>query len=79
MDSREKRELREQKRVIKRLGNQRMRRQVRQVLAESAEEATDIETDYDKYRSAGLNGIDRDQTRRRTARPGAGIGQAERD
>jgi hypothetical protein len=77
MDSREKRELREQKRVIKRLGNQRQRRQVRQALAHAPEEAAEIETDYGKYRSADLNGIDRDQTRRRAEKAGTDKGQAE--
>lgn len=65
MDSREKRALREQKRQIKRLGNQRLRRQVRQALTETPEEVTDLEPDYGKFRSEALNGMDRDMTRRR--------------
>ena len=66
MDSREKRALREQKRQIKRLGNQRLRRQVRQALTEAPEEVADLEPDYGKFRSVGLNGMDQDTTRRRS-------------
>ena len=60
-----KRELREEKRILKRKGNQRLRRQVRRALAEHPEEATELEPDFGRFRTAELNGIDHDATRRR--------------
>lgn len=60
-----KRELREVKRILKRKGNQRLRRQVKQTLAEHPEEAAEGEFDYGRYRSSTLNGMDHDATRRR--------------
>lgn len=69
MDHREKRELREHKRTIKQLGNQKLRRDVRRAIAESPDEAADLEPDYGRFRSADLNGMDRDATRRRKPDP----------
>jgi hypothetical protein len=62
-----KRELRQQKRDIKRAGGKRRRRQLKQGLAEHPEEARDTSFDFGRYRSATLNGIDRDATRRSAA------------
>jgi hypothetical protein len=61
---REKRELRELKRTIKRAGNKRRRRQLKRDVIEHPEEAASLEADFGRYRSADLNGIDRDATRR---------------
>jgi hypothetical protein len=60
----EKRELRELKRTIKRAGNKRRRRQSKRDLVEHPEEAAGLEADFGRYRSADLNGIDHDATRR---------------
>lgn len=59
-----KRELRQQKREIKRLGSQRRRRQLKRALVEHPEDAQDAEFDFGPYSSARLNGLDRDPTRR---------------
>jgi hypothetical protein len=64
-----KRELREQKREVKRLGSQRRRRQLKRSLAENPEDAPDAQFDFGRYSSAKLNGIDHDQTRRRPQSP----------
>lgn len=63
---RQKREWRELKREIKRAGNKRRRQQGKRALAERPDEAPYLEADLGRYRSADLNGIDRDATRRRT-------------
>ena len=68
---RDKRELRQQKREIKQKGNQRARRVLKRVLAEDPEDAPFVEPDYGRYRSAELNGIDRDATRRARGEAGA--------
>ena len=62
---REKRELRREKRIIKRAGNKRVRRLAREMISESPEDAPFVEPDYGRYRSAERNGIDQDATRRR--------------
>jgi hypothetical protein len=59
-----RRELREQKREIKRAGGKRRRRQLKQALAEDPDEAPDARFDFGRYESARLNGIDHDATRR---------------
>lgn len=59
MDHREKRELREHKRRVKRAGNQRIRRQVKRALSEIPDEASDLQTSYGRFRSSDLNGLDR--------------------
>jgi hypothetical protein len=66
---RDKRDLREQKRILKRKGNQHNRREVRRRLAEHPEEAADIAVDFGRFGTAGLNGNDHDATRRRDQRP----------
>jgi hypothetical protein len=60
-----KRELREQKRVVKRAGSQRRRRMLKQALKENPEEAPWVQYDFGRFSSAPLNGIDHDATRRR--------------
>jgi hypothetical protein len=60
-----KRELREQKRAIKRAGSQRRRRMLKQVLRENPEEAPLGEFDFGRYSSAPFNGLDHDATRTR--------------
>lgn len=65
---RQKREMREQKRQLKRLGNQRQRRLVRRQLAEDPDEAPHLETDFGRLSTAGMNGMDHDATRGRTSR-----------
>ncbi|WP_422930553.1 hypothetical protein [Singulisphaera sp. PoT] len=59
-----KKELRQQKREIKRAGSKRRRRQLKQQLAEHPDEAPDAEFDFGRYESATMNGLDRDNTRR---------------
>ena len=59
MDQKTKKELREEKRVVKRLGNKRLRRQARETLETDPEAIRDLEPDYGRYRSAILNGLDR--------------------
>lgn len=65
MDHRDKRELREHKRRVKRAGNQRVRRQVKRALAEAPEDAIDLAPSYGRYRSSELNGLDGPLTPRR--------------
>jgi len=60
----EKREARILKREIKRAGTKRSRRLLKIELVERPEEAADSVPDYGRYRSADLNGLDRDATRR---------------
>ena len=64
MDQDQKRELRQLKREIKRAGGKRRRRQLKQGLAEHPEDAHQDSASFGRYRSADLNGIDRDSTRR---------------
>ena len=61
-----KRELREQKRVIKRSGSQRRRRMLKQALKEDPEDAPWVEPNFGRFSSAPFNGIDHDATRRRS-------------
>src|SRR5437764_1482016 len=60
-----KREQRQIKRELKRAGSQRRRRQWKRDLRENPEEAPYSEEDFGRYSTAELNGIDRDNTRRR--------------
>lgn len=62
---RTKRELRQQKREIKRAGGKRRRRLLKQALVEQPGEAPDAAFDFGRYSSAKWNGIDHDSTRRR--------------
>ncbi len=59
-----KRELRQEKREIKRAGSKRRRRQLKQQLAEHPEDAAHAEFDFGRYESSPLNGMDHDATRR---------------
>ena len=61
-----KRELRQLKRDVKRAGSQRRRRQWKRDLRENPEEAPYSEEDFGRFSTAALNGMDQDQTRRRT-------------
>ena len=67
-----KRDLRQEKREIKRAGNKRRRRQLKLGLAEHPEDAVDTEVDLGRLSSARLNGLDRDPTRRRLESDDAG-------
>ena len=60
-----KRDLRQAKRELKRAGSQRRRRQWKRDLRENPEEAPSSEEDFGRYSTAELNGMDRDNTRRR--------------
>jgi hypothetical protein len=71
-----KRELRHQKREIKRLGSQRRRRQLKRALAERPEDAPDAKSDFGRYSSDRFNGMDQDRTRRRP-KPSDSSGGAE--
>ena len=64
MDQDKKRELRQLKREIKRAGGKHRRRLLKQGLIENPEEAHEDEPDLGKFRSADLNGIDRQMTRK---------------
>ena len=61
----DKRRLRKLKRDIKRAGNRKRRQHLKRQLAENPEQAADVDFDFGRDSSAGLNGIDRDATRRR--------------
>ena len=61
----DKRQHRQLKREIKRAGNRKRRRHLQRRLREQPEEAARGDFDFGRNSSAGLNGIDRDSTRRR--------------
>jgi hypothetical protein len=61
-----KRELRQQKREIKRAGSHRRRRQEKQALREDPESLPDLNFDFGRYSSTPFNGMDHDATRRRS-------------
>jgi hypothetical protein len=61
----DKRQWRKLKRDIKRAGNKRRRRHFKRALAENPEDAPHSEFEFGRDSSAGLNGLDRDATRRR--------------
>lgn len=62
---RQKRELREQKREIKKKGNKHRRQRLKRDLRERPEEAHLSVPSVGRHRSADLNGIDRDLQRKR--------------
>lgn len=62
---REKRQLRKLKREIKRSGSKHRRRDLKRQLRENPDEAAHAEENFGRNQSAGLNGIDKDATRRR--------------
>jgi hypothetical protein len=61
----DKRKYRQLKRDLKKAGNRKRRRQLQRDLLEQPEEAAHSEFDFGRDSSAGLNGNDRDATRRR--------------
>ena len=65
-----KREQRQHKRELKRAGTQRRRRRWKRDLRENPEEAPYSREDFGRYSTAELNGMDRDNTRRRDQTPG---------
>jgi hypothetical protein len=60
----DKRRQRELKRSIKKAGNRKRRQHLKRNLQEDPEEAADADFDFGRDSSAGLNGLDRDATRR---------------
>ena len=61
----DKRRQRQLKRDVKRAGNKRRRQQLKRDLERNPEDAAHTEFDFGRDSSAGLNGLDRDTTRRR--------------
>jgi len=61
----DKRSLRKLKREVKRAGNKARRRHLKRALADDPERAAGADFDFGRRSSAGLNGLDRDATRRR--------------
>jgi hypothetical protein len=77
----DKRRHRELKRSVKKAGKRKVRRDLQRDLREAAAggEASPTEIDYGRYRSAPLNGIDRDATRKRRDGQEAVEGRADED
>ena len=66
MDSKDKKQYRQLKRDLKRAGTKRLRRRLKEDLAEHPEEAHWDEVAYDaRTRSREMNGLDQDNTRKR--------------
>ncbi len=61
----DKRQMRNLKRAIKRAGNKTRRQALKRNLAENPADAHESEFDFGRDSSAGLNGMDRDATRRK--------------
>ena len=61
----DKRMLRKLKSAIKKRGNKHRRAHLKQTIADNPEEAAFAEEDLGRYRSAGMNGLDSDSTRKR--------------
>ena len=61
----DKRQHRQLKRDIKKAGNRKRRRHLQRQLRDNPAEAAEADFDFGRDSSAGLNGIDRDATRRR--------------
>jgi hypothetical protein len=61
----DKRRYRQLKRDIKKAGNRKRRQHLKRQLAENPEDAAHSEFDFGRDSSTGLNGLDRDATRRR--------------
>lgn len=59
------------KRDIKRAGNRRRRAYLKRDLADNPDEAHQSEYEFGRFRSADLNGLDHDATRRREKHDGA--------
>jgi hypothetical protein len=65
MMDREKRQLRKLKRDLKKAGSKRRRQYLKRELVENPEDAPHSKFDFGRTSSEGLNGLDRDSTRRR--------------
>ncbi len=65
----DKRQRREMKRILKKAGNKHRRQQLKRVLDENPDQAAEIEPTFGRYSTAGLNGLDRDSTRRQAREP----------
>lgn len=61
----DKRMIRKLKSALKKRGNKHRRAHLKQTLADNPDEAAHAEEDLGRHRSAGLNGLDKDSTRRR--------------
>jgi hypothetical protein len=61
----DKRQFRKMKRDVKAAGNRKRRRTLQRALQDDPANAADVEYDYGRNSSEGLNGNDRDGTRRR--------------
>jgi hypothetical protein len=61
----EKRQLRKLKRDLKKAGSKRRRQFLKRELTDNPEDAPHSEFDFGRTSSGGLNGLDRDSTRRR--------------
>ncbi|MHB1426518.1 MAG: hypothetical protein ACYC3I_25435 [Gemmataceae bacterium] len=61
----DKRKFRELKRELKRSGNRKRRRHLQRELGNNPEDAAHDDFDFGRDSSAGLNGNDRDSTRRK--------------
>jgi hypothetical protein len=67
-----RRELRQEKREVKKAGGKRVRRALKRNLAEEPDEAPHDPIDFGRLSSARYNGMDRDATRRRRGDSDAG-------
>ncbi|HVS34439.1 MAG TPA: hypothetical protein VMS17_02590 [Gemmataceae bacterium] len=65
MNHDDKRRQRQLKRDIKQAGNRKRRRHLQRSLRDDPEGAAEVDFDFGRDSSAGLNGADRDATRRR--------------
>jgi hypothetical protein len=65
----DKRKYRQLKRDLKRAGNRKRRRQLQRDLQENPEDAAHCDFDFGRDSTTGLNGIDRDATRRKRNEP----------
>jgi hypothetical protein len=61
----DKRMLRKLKQTLKRRGSKHRRAELKKNLADNPEDAAHAEEDLGRHRSDGLNGLDRDSTRKR--------------
>lgn len=61
----DKRKLRELKRALKKRGNKHRRQELKRTLADNPDEAAHAEEDLGRHRSADLNRLDRDSTRKK--------------
>jgi len=61
----DKRMIRKLKYAIKKRGNKHRRATFKQTIADNPDEAAHAEEDLGRHRSAGMNGLDNDSTRKR--------------